>query len=84
MVRQGKVSKEKCEDKKAEQEKLNMIGFIYDRKDKCTQFDDEVMGTNCGINGRNEEVERFWVWCGVVGVDHYHDLLLERGLQRRL
>ena len=43
-----------------------MIGFIYDRKDKCTQFDDEVMGTKCGINGRNEEVERFWVWCGVV------------------
>ena len=42
------------------------------------------MGTKCGINGRNEEVERFWVWCGVVGVDHYHDLLLERGLQRRL
>ena len=66
MVRQGKVSKEKCEDKKAEQEKLNMIGFIYDRKDKCTQFDDEVMGTNCGINGRNEEVERFRVWCGGV------------------
>ena len=84
MVRQGKVSKEKCEDKKAEQEKLNMIGFIYDRKDKCTQFDDEVMGTKCGINGRNEVVERFRVWCGVVGVDHYHDLLLERGLQRRL
>ena len=54
-------------------------------KDKCTQFDDEVMGTKCGgINGRNEEVERYWVWCGVVGVDHYHDLLLERGLQRRL
>ena len=43
-----------------------MIGFIYDRKDKCTQFDDEVMGTNCGINGRNEEVERFRVWCGGV------------------
>ena len=23
------------------------------------------MGTKCGgINGRNEEVERYWVWCG--------------------